>query len=122
MSGWKGFKKPFINHYGELIGCTTKKASQDQFDKGCGWWRHIECHPNSKFHSLKNVYYEHGTGIYVWKKKFKGVVKTLKVNEDDGHATVYRKNISRESSKVEEMKKNFDLHSMCKKLKIDDLL
>ena len=88
LSGWKGFKDPFTNHFGELVGCTTKGASEDQYNKGCGWWRHIECHPNRKVHGIQKVYYEHGTGIYIWNKKFNGRVRTLMVNEEDGHATV----------------------------------
>lgn len=123
LSDWKGFKDPFINHYGELMACTTRKASKDQFDHGCGWWRHIADHPNrSKYPLKKKVYYEHGTGIYVWKKMFGGKVKSLKVNEEDGHATVYRKNLKRELTKVEEMEKNFDLAKMCEKLGISRYL
>lgn len=118
LSDWRGFKEPKINHYGELLGCTTASASKSQFDNGCGWWRHIEHHPNHSKHNINDAYYEHGTGIYIWKKVFGGKVKSVKVNEEDGHATVYRKNLKREMSKVEEMEKNFDLQTMCKKLKI----
>ncbi len=122
LSGWLGFKDPFKNHFGELIGCTTKSASKKQFENGCGWWRHVECHPNREKHGLENIYYEHGTGIYLWSKKFKGKVRPLKVNEKDGHATVYRKNLPRGASKTEEMQSNFDLVQMCKKLKIEKYL
>jgi hypothetical protein len=32
------------HRYFELLGCTTHSASQDQFEKGCGWWRRFAYH------------------------------------------------------------------------------
>jgi len=46
----RGGLRHFFNfkrhRYWELVSCTTQGASRDQFDRGSGWWRHIECHPS----------------------------------------------------------------------------
>ncbi|QTH63122.1 hypothetical protein J1N51_10240 [Psychrosphaera ytuae] len=122
--GWWGLKDRFRNHFGELVACTTKEASLDQFNNGCGWWRHIEHHPNfdKAFHKGAKYYYEHGTGTWVWNKKFKGVVKTLKVNEKDGHASARVNNKPERATKAEELNEYSDLADITKALKIDDLL
>lgn len=54
--------------YWELIGCTTRGASRDQFEKGCGWWMAYWAHPNQqRGRQIKRRYYwDHGAGIYYW--------------------------------------------------------
>lgn len=122
--GWWGLKDSFRNHFGELVACTTKEASESQFINGCGWWRHIECHPNfnTNIHKGAKYYYEHGTGTWVWNKKFKGIVKSLKVNEKDGHASARVNHRPEKLSKAEELKEYSDLTEIAKALNITDLL
>jgi len=123
--GFYGFKEQHKNHYGELIGCTTKKASKDQFKNGCGWWRIIESHPNYNIEHHpkdKKYYYEHGKGIWVWEKVYNGKIKTLKVNEKDGHCTAYLDNLPKKNSKSEELKEHCDLKIITKNLGISHLL
>lgn len=60
--------------YWELVGCTTREASRDQFEKGCGWWMDYWAHPNqTKGDAIRrNWYWDHGAGIYYWQKNFGG--------------------------------------------------
>jgi len=122
--GYWGLKDKHKNHYGELIGCTTKEASKNQFENGCGWWRKINEHPNFNplNHNNKEYYYEHGIGIWVWEKKFSGKVIKITVNEKDGHASAQSNNNPEMLSKSEELKEYSDLKKITKALSIEHLL
>jgi len=121
--GWLGFKDSYKNHYGELLGCTTREASEDQFKNGSGWWRHISKHPNfdAKQHKKTDYYYEHGTGIWVWEKVFSGKVIKMKVNEKDGHASARFNNQAEKKSKSEELSEHSDLKEITQKLGLSHL-
>jgi hypothetical protein len=72
---------PAKQRFWELIGCTTRAASQSQFDHGCGWWLHFYEHPNRHVNaadkSLQKHYWDHGSGIMYWKRKHHGQVIAL---------------------------------------------
>jgi hypothetical protein len=124
LHGWFGFRDRHKNHYGELLACTTRGASRSQFTNGCGWWRHIECHPNYNkvFHKGQSYYYEHGVGIWIWNKKFGGHVRVIKVNEKDGHCSAYLQNLPKLQTKQAEMNNYCDLVSIASNLGIENLL
>jgi hypothetical protein len=59
----------------ELIGCTTREASQSQFDCGGGWWRHFQNHPNcAPVRHLDHYHWDSGGGIRYWQKEHGGQV------------------------------------------------
>ncbi len=79
---WRIFFSPKLWRYWELIGCTTRGASQDQYNKGCGWWRNFRFHKNRpedpKSPKWKGYSWDHGVGIMYWKRKHAGRVVGLK--------------------------------------------
>lgn len=115
--------------YWELCGCTTRSASQDQFDHGSGWWIHLPWHPNApkddaKQRRLKSIHVEHGVGIRYWEKRFGG--KVIKISERkiaEGHFSVTTvPNYKRAYTKSEEIEINFDLAEIARRFGIADLL
>jgi len=112
-----GLRDRHANKWYALVGCTTKAASKEQFELGCGFWRHIERHPNFRSEDYKKEpFYDHEIGITNWNKKYGGKIIRLSPSVI-GHMT------SRECkhifSKEEDLTCNFDLRDMCKKLKIE---
>ena len=65
---------PWAQRYWELIGCTTRGASRDQFELGAGWWYNFTRHPNFQGKPTlygKPYYWDHGTGIMYWARHHK---------------------------------------------------
>jgi hypothetical protein len=119
------------HRYWEVLGCTTRGASESQYRHGAGWWRHIECHvnaPASEMALRKSYYYDHGVGIMYWHRQFKGVVHRLPDALLIGHCTSINNpnfqavctDAHRDLSK--ELDKNFDLESLARKFGIEDML
>ena len=78
--------------YWELLGCTTRGASRDQWDRGAGWWcnfhMHINCPSEQEREHRKRFYYDAGTGIWFWATKLNGKVQTIPEKEiKEGHFT-----------------------------------
>jgi hypothetical protein len=73
--------------YFEVIGCTTAEASRQQFECGCGIWRHIDRHPNASANvrSGRRPHYEHGVGVWYWQTMFGGRARKLSVDIDPYH-------------------------------------
>ena len=65
----------------EVVGCTTRQASQQQFECGCGIWHNIHLHPNAT-QRIKNIvpFWEHGVGVWYWERYFGGRARELTVN------------------------------------------
>jgi hypothetical protein len=66
----------------ELVGCTTRKASEHQFEVGSGWWSniydHINCKDPQEILKRKNmVNWDHGAGIKYWKDRYNGKLKYI---------------------------------------------
>jgi len=127
---WNGQRGRFW----ELAGCTTAEASQNQFEKGTGWWRNIWHHPNCPEYlrnKLERRYdYDHGAGILAWHEVHGGsVVPIAHELIEEGHCTrVSNPNYQRQSPQDDrrdlskDLSHNFDLREVCERLEIDDLL
>jgi hypothetical protein len=87
----------FRHHrYWELVGCTTKLASQSQFEHGAGWWRYIKYHPQctdqDELRRRSKYYYDSGVGIMYWKRKYAGNVVDIPAKlVEEGHCTSINK-------------------------------
>ena len=123
--------------YWELIGCTTKKASLDQFNKGCGWWMAFWAHPNcpdeyTRQNIKEKYYWDHGAGIYYWRRNFGGQI--VEINEKyvkEGHFTaIGNSNYEKSWVAIEnaqrhmsiDIKVNFELTDVCQRLGLTQLI
>jgi hypothetical protein len=126
---------PWRKRYWELVGCTTRAASRDQFEKGCGWWMAYWAHPNqTRGDFVRRWYYwDHGAGIWYWHKRAGGNCDVLDAAAyAEGHFTKIGNKAyvgSREPngsdvrrSMSEELARNFDLRQACESLDLADLL
>jgi hypothetical protein len=124
---------PKRRRYWEVLGCSTRGSSREQFAKGCGWWMNFWMHPstsNDMAVKRQGYYYDTGTGIRFWHKKCGG--KMLLIPESyicEGHCTRIGRqnyieaspnNFKRELSK--ELSLNNDLHEVCNRLGVGDLI
>jgi len=118
-------RPPYSERWFEVLGCTTKAASQSQFDYGCGIWRYITHHPNFNKKVITNPFYDHGTGIFFWETKFKGKAKELGIDINPYHYSItskegyIRKWINSRymaKSKYDELKINFKLSEIVKEI------
>jgi hypothetical protein len=117
------------HRYWELAGCTTRASSQDQFDKGSGWWTNLPYHPNAprdaeEQERRKALDREHGIGIRYWEKQYGGKVYGIserKLAEGHFSATTV-KDYRRAATKAKEMEINFDLMQIARKFGIVDLI
>jgi hypothetical protein len=87
--GWMAAVKPRegLRHrlagkrrYWELIGCTTRRASQAAFDAGCGWWMAWPYHPSNSAEERarrSRYYWDSGAGIRYWHKHCGGHVHLI---------------------------------------------
>jgi hypothetical protein len=91
-----GGRRNFFNfrhhRYWELVGCTTKGASANQFERGSGWWRYFKDHPHCTDEDERRrrarYYYDSGVGIMYWKRRYGGKVKDIPLRKvADGHCT-----------------------------------
>jgi hypothetical protein len=128
--------KPNTRRYWELVGCTTRAASRDQFEKGCGWWMNFADHPNCpssiEASARKRCYWDHGAGIHYWAKKLHGDVAVLPQQRfEEGHCTkignpqfVPSWSDSRDAQRnmAIDLQRNFNLCETAKKLGLDKFL
>lgn len=126
---------PWRQRYWELVGCTTRAASRDQFEKGCGWWMAYWAHPNQKRGRFirRWYYWDHGSGIWYWHKHAGGDCLVLDgCRFEEGHFTkigrrdyvgVREPNGSDvRRNMAEELVRHYDLSEACAKLDLGDLL
>jgi hypothetical protein len=125
---------PWRQRYWELVGCTTRGASRDQFEKGCGWWMAYWAHPNQPRGAFVRRwrYWDHGAGIWQWQKSG-GNVDVLDGHDfEEGHfskigspsyvgarepnGSDVRRNMA------EELVRHFDLRTACERLGLTDLM
>ena len=124
----------FRHHrYWELVGCTTKGASESQFQHGCGWWRNIKNHPKcidiGERRRRARYYYDSGVGIMYWKRKYKGRVVDIPLKMVvDGHCTGINNKNYRRVTPIDnrnlgaEIDLNFDIAEVAERLGIAHLL
>jgi len=129
FGGLRNLLKYRHHRYWEVLGCTTKGASLDNFEKGCGWWRQWDSHMNrpsdeNEQARRERYYNDHGCGIMYWKRNCGGRVRTIReAFIHEGHFSITnKKNYVRGDSKSEEMDMNFDLESIARRFDISDLL
>ena len=133
-SGWRDIFSLSQRRYWELIGCTTREASRDQYENGCGWWLNFQSHRNRRVNAddrkLQMYYWDHGAGIYYWKQRHGGQVHSLKEREFssghfsqikfEGYRRVSPNNEFRELS--HDLNNNFRLRECAEKVGIAHLL
>lgn len=123
--------KPKEARFWELIGCTTEKASRDQFETGCGWWMNFYAHPNcpsdKERQRRKKHYWDHGTGIRYWARHYRKPIELIKESYvEEGHCSqIKNPNYSRVSPNNErrdlskDITRNFQLAEVCKRLELE---
>lgn len=116
---WLGMRDRHANKWYALIGCTTQKASSEQYKLGCGFWRHIEKHPNYRKDDFKKIpHYDHEIGITMWNKKYGGTIHRL-TPSTIGHMT--SRACKHDFSKEEDLARYQNVEKVCKTLGIEDL-
>ncbi len=119
--GLRNFMNRKTHRYWELIACTTRGASEDQFRRGCGWWRSIALHPNAPAREIEarsTYYYDHGVGVMYWKRMYGGRVRNISEKlVSEGHCTrVRNKDYVTDDNKGKELSLNFDLRAVMAQL------
>lgn len=126
--------KPKMRRYWELIGCTTKSASEDQFRKGCGWWMNFYAHPSCPSEEeriiRKQYYWDSGVGIRYWSDKYKRPIHLIEESlVQEGHCSqIKHDNYERlppdeyGRDLPKELRHNFELAEVCSRLGLQDLL
>ncbi|MDP9051306.1 MAG: hypothetical protein M3O31_11400 [Acidobacteriota bacterium] len=133
LGGRRNLMKFRHHRYWELVGCTTKSASESQFDHGSGWWRCINKHPQCKDDKERRrrdkYYYDSGVGIMYWKRQYGGQVINIPSKlVGEGHCTsINRKNYRQmipggARNLGAEIDLNFDIEKVAAKLGIAHLL
>ena len=131
--GRRNFFRSRHHRYWELVGCTTKGASESQFQHGCGWWRCIKDHPQCtdphERRRRSRYYYDSGVGIMYWKRRYGGQVVNIPLKTvAEGHCTSINKKDYRQVSPggarnlVAEIDLNYDLDTVAARLGIAHLL
>lgn len=90
--GLRRFLSPKTSRYWELAGCFTREASQHMYDHGCSIWQAFMYHPNcpnqDEFEKRSQYYWDHGTGIYYWHRRYRRKVDLIpEAVLADGHFT-----------------------------------
>lgn len=133
-TGWRNIFSLKQRRYWELIGCTTRGASRDQYEKGCGWWLNFQSHRNRGVNvsdrKLPLYYWDHGAGVYYWRKRHGGLIHSLNEKDFshghfsqikfDGYKRVSPNNEFRELS--HDLNNNFRLKECAEKIGILNLL
>lgn len=133
-TGWRDLFSLRHRRYWELIGCTTRAASRDQYEKGCGWWLNFQSHRNKEVNSadrqLSRYYWDHGTGIFYWARQHGGCVLSLREKDFvaghfsqikfDGYKRISPNNEFRDLSR--DLNINFELKNCAEKIGIGHLL
>lgn len=132
--GWRDLFSLSHRRFWELIGCTTRSASRDQYEKGCGWWLNFKFHRNRSVNSgdsqLSKYYWDHGTGIFYWKRRHGGRVVALKEKnfsaghfsqiKFEGYKRISPNNEFRDLSR--DLSGNFELRGCAEKMGLQSLL
>jgi hypothetical protein len=122
----------FRHHrYWEVLGCTTRGASANQYQTGTGWWRNFFLHPNTPDAERavrQRYYYDSGVGIMYWKRHCGGVVRRIPDSYLAGHCTSINNSafktirVNKERVLSQELSVNFSLVEVAKRFGVTDLL
>jgi hypothetical protein len=123
------------HRYYELLGCMTRGASKDNFDKGAGWWRNSDLHPNiataAERERRRKLFYDNGFGLMYWKRHHGGRVHNISLRRAaEGHCSeignkTYKNlpgHIDADRNTGKELELNYDLEQVCRRLGIQSLL
>lgn len=122
------------HRFWELAGCTTAGASRDQFEKGTGWWRCFNHHPNcpdgSERERRDQYHWDFGFGVMYWKRRYGGkVVKIASSPLQEGHCTsIGRKDYKRVGPEGDarnmgaEIDLNYDIEEVARRLGVANFL
>ena len=122
------------HRFWELIGCTTREASRDQFEHGCGWWKQFYAHPSCpdslERERRKKYYWDSGVGIMYWTRKYGGRAKSISAKYvEEGHCSrinnpryVMASPNNERRDITRDLQLNYDLREVCKKLGIEEFL
>jgi hypothetical protein len=133
-AGWRDIFSLRHRRYWELIGCTTRSASRDQYENGCGWWINFQSHKNRGVNisdrRLSQYYWDHGTGVFYWKRRHNGHVISLREKDFsaghfsqikfEGYKRVSPNNEFRDLSS--DLRGNFELSRCAEKVGLSHLL
>jgi hypothetical protein len=112
-----------VNRIFEVLGCTTREASRQQFKEGLGYWRHVEKHPNNTRYKDGYPHWEHSVGVSLWAKKHPERLKLPGVDIKTGHANSWTLPGLRETTpKQQLLEEHENIRSYAKKLGIEGLL
>jgi hypothetical protein len=114
LGGLRNLARWRTHRYWELIGCTTRGASEHQFRNGCSWWRNFHRHPNTPATEARRrakYYYDSGVGIMYWKRRYRRrVVDIPERLVREGHCTrIGNRSYMTDDDKGKELALNFDL-------------
>jgi hypothetical protein len=111
------------NRLFEVIGCTTREASLQQYKEGLGFWRHPEKHPNNTSLTADYPQWEHSIGVSLWARRHPEKHKLPAVDTRTGHAHSQKVPGLRETTpKQELLEKHENIRRYAEKLGIEDLL
>ncbi len=127
--GLRNLLRPKYHRYWEVLGCTTRGASYNQYQNGSGWWRGFQEHPNSPTNPSEQqrrarYYDDHGCGVMYWKRYFSGQVKEFSDRwiAKEHFSVITVKDYRRGNSKSEEMDMNFNISEIAHRFGVGDLL
>lgn len=132
--GWLRRMRGHYGRYWELVGCTTRAASQQQYEAGSGWWRHPNAHPNALGGraTRKRTRYmqDHGSGILIWDELLGGDVLPIDARPlHEGHCTRignphYKRQSPNDARRdlSKDLTFNYDLGEVCTKLGLERYL
>ncbi len=104
-----------------LAYATTRAASRDQWEHGCGWWRWFCKHPNFRGPvAVAEEEWDTGRGIWYWQKHFDGSVRRV-FPDETGHCRMPWSVWKNAMSKGSAMREYYDLDSLLRTLEIADL-
>lgn len=131
IRNWLRWKR---HRYWELVGCQTNEASRSHWETGTGWWRHFAFHPNcpdaAERERRRSYYWDHGTGIMYWKRRYGGRVRDIPLKlVAEGHCTSignprYRFTWGSPARKdlTVDLDANYQIETVCRRLGIESLL
>jgi hypothetical protein len=103
-----------------LAACNTRGASQDQWEKGCGWWRWYIKHPNFPGASRDESDWDSVRGIFYWQKHYGGRVRRV-FPDERGHCRAPWSEWKGRMTKGEAMAGFHDIGVVARELGIADL-
>lgn len=104
-----------------LACATTRGASRDQWEHGCGWWKWFRKHPNFRGPApVPDHHWDTGHGIWYWQKHFGGGLRRV-FPDETGHCRMPWTRWKGRLTKTETMTHCHDVDDIVRRLQIADL-